>query len=108
MAERRAKAWRRRLVLVRAPGLRVPRPGAILAVVAPGRIVFVAGADGPRVVAGLEAARRERLFADPVPYQQPSDCGVLRRGAGNMAADTPDHGRILALVGGAPLGRVLF
>ena len=58
--------------------------------------------------AGAQAARRAAADPDAVPHREHGDRRVLRRRARLRAAHQSGDGRVLAVVGRAPLGRGFF
>ena len=80
VVRRPAAAGQRGELLVRAPGLRIRRPGPVLADLPRRRPVPLAGDDGPRDVAGLPQARHQPAPAGPLPAspRRPSRCSTSR------------------------------
>src|ERR1017187_2214340 len=87
--------------LVRSPGLRVRRPGEVLAVVFVHRIVLVVVSHGPRTVANVQETEREQALAGAVPDFVAGHRTVLRRGTDVASADESRHRGVLAMVGRA-------
>ena len=108
VARRDAEARPGQELLVRPPGLGVRGPRPLLAVVPVRRPRRVAAARRPRAVARDPQGRRievDRRAAVPLHRLHRT---VLRRRADVGRAHAPVDGRVLALVGRAPVGRGLL
>ncbi len=94
------------VVLPRAPGLRVRRPGPRLADRPVRRPVALALPDDPRAAAGAcgSTGEQKQLVAAAGGGDR-GDRPVLRGGAHVGPAHAPVDGRVLAVVGGPPVGR---